>query len=98
MFLKFLQLIAENTSRDVLLDNSVTFEPHIKMLQLAKAVGILNKVKTHLNKPTLVSLYYAFFHSQLHYGLLTWSSTFHSYYNKIITLQNKAIKNVCGGK
>ena len=47
---------------------TLTFEPHIKMLtnKLAKAVGILNKVKTYLNKPTLLSLYYAFFYSQLH--------------------------------
>ena len=66
--------------------------------KLAKAVGILNKVKTYLNKPILLSLYCTFFHSQLHYGLLIWSSTFHSYYNKIITLHNKPIKNVCGGK
>ena len=55
-------------------------------------------VKAYQNKPALLSLYYAFFHSQLYYGLLNWSSTFHSYYNKITILQNKAIKLVCGGK
>ena len=42
----------------VLLDNSLKFEPHIKMLtsKLSKKVGILNKVKTYLNKPALFSL------------------------------------------
>ena len=29
--------------------------------KLSKAVGILTKVKTCLNKPALLSLYYAFF-------------------------------------
>ena len=43
----------------ILLNNSLMFEPHIKMLlnKLAKAVEILNKAKTYLNKPTLLSLY-----------------------------------------
>ena len=38
--------------------------------KLSKAVRILKKVKTYLNKPALFSLYYAFLHSQLYSGLL----------------------------
>ena len=42
----------------VLLDNFLTSKPHIKMLtnKLAKAVGILNKVKRYLN----MSIYLAY--------------------------------------
>ena len=84
----------------VLLYNYFTFEQRIKMLtnKLSKTVGILNKVKTYLSKSALLSLHCAFFYFQLYYGLLTWSSTFHSHYNKITTLQNKSIKHISGGK
>ena len=69
------------------------FKSHIKMFtnKLSNAIVILNTVKTYLNKPALLSLYYAFFYSQLYYGLLTWSLKFHSYYNIITTLQNKQL-------
>jgi len=46
----------------------------------------------------LLKLYYAIFHSHLQYGLLAWTSTYKSYYHKITILQNKAVKNIGGGK
>ena len=46
----------------------------------------------------MLSLYYAIFHSNLHYGLITWGSTCKSYLKKLSVLQNKAVKIVGGGK
>ena len=66
--------------------------------KLSRAVGVLSKVKLFLNKSSLLSLYYGIFHSHLQYGILAWSATYKSYYNKITILQNKAVKIIGGGK
>ena len=66
--------------------------------KLSRAVGILCKLQSFLNKTTLLNLYYALFHSHIQYGLLAWSAIYKSYYNKISILQNKAVKIVGGGK
>ena len=65
---------------------------------MSQSVGILAKVKPFLNTKALLNLYYAIFHSHLQYGLITWSSTFKTYFEKLSTLQNKAVKIVGGGK
>ena len=66
--------------------------------KLSRAVGILCKLQPFLNKTILLNLYYALFHFHIQYGLLAWSASYKSYYNKISILQNKAIKIVGGGK
>ena len=66
-------------------DKSLSFDCHIKNLikRLSRSVGILTKVKPFLNTKALLNLYCAIFHSHLQYGLITWSSTFKSYFKKI---------------
>ena len=61
---------------------------------LLQSVGILTKVKPFLNTKTLLNLYYAVFHLNLQYGLITWSSTFKTYFKNLRTLQNKGVKIV----
>ena len=77
----------------------MSFNAHIDTLskKLSRAVGILCKLQLFLNKTTLLNLYYALFHSHIQYGLLAWSGTDKSYYNKISILQNKAVKIMGGG-
>ena len=57
----------------VLFDNCLSFKNHITLLEkkLSRAVGILAKIKPFLNRKALLNLYYAIFHSNLHYGLIT---------------------------
>ena len=66
--------------------------------KLSRVVGVLSKAKLFFNKSSLLSLYYRIFHSHLQYGILAWSATYKFYYNKITTLQNKAVKIISGGK
>ena len=84
----------------VVLDDGLSFKTHINMLtkKLSRAVGVLSKVKLFLNRSSLLSLYYGIFHSHLQYGILAWSATYKSYYNKIAILQIKAVKIIGGGK
>ena len=85
---------------EIILNNQLSFNAHIDMLtkKLSRAAGILCKLQSFLNKTTLLNLYYGLFHSNIEYGLLAWSATYKSYYNKISILQNKAVKIVGGGK
>ena len=66
--------------------------------KLSRAVGVLSTVKLFLNRSSLLSLYYGLFHSHLQYGILAWSATYKSYYNKIVILQNKTVKIIGGDK
>ena len=83
----------------VTFDNSLSFKLHIDKLtkKLSRSVGILAKLKPYLNSKALLSLYYAIFHSHLQYGLITWSSTFKTFLEKVSILQNKAVKIIGGG-
>ena len=83
----------------VTFDSSLSFDCHITKLikKLSRSVGILSKVKPFLNRNALLHLYYAIFHSHLTYGLITWGLTFKTQLNKLINLQNKAVKIIGGG-
>ena len=56
----------------IILDNQLSFSAHIDMLtkKLSRAVGLLCKLQSFLNKTTLLHLYYALLHSHIPHGLL----------------------------
>ena len=68
-----LSLVQNARYLGVLFDDCLSFKNHITLLEkkLSRAVGILTKIKPFLNTKALLSLYYAIFHSNLHYGLIT---------------------------
>ena len=68
-----LSLVQNARYLGVVFDNCLSFKNHITLLEkkLSRAVGILAKIKPFLNRKALLSLYYAIFHSNLHYGLIT---------------------------
>ena len=75
------------------IDSKIQFETNIKIIEvkIAKAVGILNKLRFFFPKTTLLLLYYALVHPHLLYSLPVWGCTFPSYRRKLQCLQNKAI-------
>ena len=76
------------------IDAIVQFKTNIKLIEakIAKAVGILNKLRFFFPKTTLLLLYYALVHAHLLYALPVWGCTFPSYLRKLQCLQNKAIR------
>ena len=50
---------------------------HIKYKEkkIAKNLGLLYKAKHHLNKRSLLVLYYSFKHTDIIYGNIAWEST-----------------------
>ena len=84
----------------IIVDNKLTFGPHIAHLEskLSRAVGILSKLKHFLPSPLLLKLYHALFHSNLLYGLLVWRNTYQTYTSKITGLQTEVVKLVSNSK
>ena len=78
----------------VYIDSKMQFKTNIKLIEvkIAKAVGILNKLRFFFPKTTLLLLYYALVHPHLLYALSIWGCTFPSYLRKLQCLQNKAIR------
>ena len=78
----------------VYIDSKMQFKTNIKLIEvkIAKAVGILNKLRFFFPKTTLLLLYCALVHPHLLYALPVWGCTFSSYLIKLQCLQNKAIR------
>ena len=78
----------------VYIDSKMQFKTNIKLIEvkIAKAVGILNKLRFFFPKTTLLLFYYALVHPHLLYALPVWGCTFPSYLRKLQCLQNKAIR------
>jgi hypothetical protein len=78
----------------VLLDENLTFDPHIKVLlsKLSKSIYIINKVKHFLPFSALKSLYFALFHSHLTYCPIIAGCATKSNIDKVFKLQKKVIR------
>ena len=69
----------------VLLDDKLNFLPQILTLEtrLSRNVGVLLKLKTFLPTSALLTLYFAFIHPFLSYGVIVWGTCNKSYTDKI---------------
>ena len=80
----------------IILDENLTWEPHIQYLEkkLSQAVGIIAKMRHYLNLENLIALYYVFFYSHLLYGILGWGWASQTRKKPIQILQNKVLKTI----
>ena len=80
------------------MDCNLNFRLQLKSLEtkIARAVGILYKLKYLLLESAILNLYYALAYLILIYGILVWGNTFPSYLTKLSKFQNKAIRIVTG--
>ena len=81
------------------LDSELSFESHYLNLykKLAKTVFVVRKLSTFVPRCNLRDLYYAYFHSNLTYGLTLWgNSCKKSYLDSIYMLQKRLVRIICG--
>ena len=81
----------------VTIDHKLTFLPHIINLEakLSRNVGSSFKRIKHLPTSALTTRYYALVHPFLFYGIINvWGSTNKSFFTKLRSLQNKALKAI----
>jgi hypothetical protein len=78
----------------VLLDEYLSFEPHINMLcnKVSKSLYIINRVKNILPQEALKSLYHALVHSHLSYCATIYGSANRTSLNKLVLKQKQAIR------
>lgn len=82
----------------VFIDPDLNFKYHINILhqKISKSVFTFKCIKKVLSHKALITLYYAFVHSQLLYCLPAWSSSYQSYLNPLTLLQKKVIRIISG--
>ena len=82
------------------IDDKLNFKERIKIVKrkVACAVGILAKSKHYLPRDILLQFYHALIDCHLIYAIPAWGSTFHTYFDKLIAYQNKAVKTIAKAK
>jgi hypothetical protein len=82
----------------LILDKDLTFNHHIKRLKgrISRVAGLFRRLKDILSFPVKRLLFFAFFQSQVSYGISVWGRTYRYLINGIQRVQNRAIKNLFG--
>jgi Reverse transcriptase (RNA-dependent DNA polymerase) len=89
-------IFLSNTVRylGVIFDSFLSWKPHLTELskKLAKANGLLSKIRHFVDDVTMKSLYHSLFHTHLTYGCLTWGFAGENLLSRIFKLQKKALR------
>ena len=75
----------------VLIDSTLRWKPHTDNLskKIARAMGIMYKVRPFVNSRIMLNLYYSLVYPHLLYGIEVWGSSFEYNLNRIyVTEQN----------
>ena len=69
---------------------------HIQILEnrFSKKIGLLYRAKPDLDKNTMTTVHFLFFHSYLNYGNINWASTTKSKLRKIASQQTQAVNAI----
>ncbi len=78
----------------ILIDENLTWKKQVDNIckTCSRNVGVLNKVKSFLPSTTMKQLYSTLILPYLNYGLLLWGNVIHTYMNKVLTIQKRAIR------
>ena len=78
----------------VVIDDKLCWREHIELLltKLFKSMGMLKAASLCMPQDVLLLIFYVFFNSQLHYGLLVWGNTYVSYVTPIKILYERCIR------
>jgi hypothetical protein len=80
----------------MILDSTISWKKHIESLKgkLNKACYVIRKAKKYITTHTLKMLYYAFFHSNITYGLIFWGNSTNS--SHVFKLRKRVVKIMVG--
>ena len=78
----------------VILDNKLTFFDHISNVAktVFQSVDIIFKLRHDAPTSVLLKLFFAVLHPYLLYVIIVWRLTYNSYLQKLVSLQNKALR------
>ena len=75
----------------VIIDHKLNWSNHILYIKnkVSKSIGIINKIRSLLDKNTLRNLYFTFIYPYLIYCIEIWGNTNDTHLNPIIKIQKK---------
>ena len=84
----------------VMIDECLDFKKQIKYTKgkVARGVGILRKCKPFVDNRIMQTLYNTFVYPYFTYCIEVWGNSVKSYYDALITTQNRAIRLIVGAK
>ena len=88
--------VSEMKYLGAILDNKLNWHNHIQYLctKLAKAAGIIYKVRNRAPQSVLMLLYHSLVGTYLRYGIASWGSAKTTALSKLRTLQNKVVRYI----
>ena len=89
-----IQQVKENTFLGVILDENLSWKPHISQVsnKISKSIGIIRKSSFYLLKSSLCTLYFSLIYPYLQYCNIVWASTYESNLKRLIVLQKRAVR------
>ena len=92
--------VTETKFLGVIIDDRLSWEPHIKMLtkKLASCTGSLNRIKDNIPEHLHIDLYHTLFESHLAYGIMVWGGVSPNKLQSLITAQKRCIGIMFGDK
>jgi hypothetical protein len=78
----------------VIINSQLNWQNHINQVcsKMAKAIGIINKIKCFIDAKTRKNLYCTLVLPYINYGNVVWASTYHSKLNKVFKLQKRMVR------
>ena len=91
---RILNSVNEYKYLGIIFESNMKWEKHLKNTtnRLRYTLFVINKLKYHLLPTTLISIYYALFHSVANYGIVAWGGTYKKYLSCINNLQIRLCK------
>lgn len=76
------------------IDDKLCWFDHIEYLRtkLSKSLGLLKAASSCMPQSVLLSIFYAFFNSHIHYGLLIWGNSYSTYLAPINVLYKRCLR------
>ena len=79
-------------------DNKLTWKNHIAHVtnKINQVIGVMAKIRNHLTKEAMKTIYYALVHSRLVYGIEIWGTAYATTIKPLEIAQKKAIRIIAG--
>ena len=78
----------------ILIDSHLNWSYHVELIapKLGRAIGMLSKIRHFVHHDTLHTIYFGIFSSIINYGSQMWGNHHNIHINRIIKLQDKALR------
>jgi hypothetical protein len=82
----------------LMIDECLNWKSHISALsnKIAKNIGVINRIKLFLNKPTLKTLYFTLIHPHLLYCIMLWGNARKTTLESLVKLQKRGVRLITG--